>query len=80
MPTPAASLVFTTVLAHGPITRSEIAERAEISAAAVTKAVRPLMEVGYLVEDLNEGARPALGRPANPVRVNASGRCSSGSR
>ena len=71
MPTPAASLVFTTVLAHGPITRSEIAERAEISAAAVTKAVRPLMEVGYLVEDLNEGARSALGRPANPVRVNA---------
>lgn len=73
MPTPAASLVFTTVLAHGPITRSEIAERAEISAAAVTKAVRPLMEVGYLVEDLNEaaGARSVLGRPANLVRVNA---------
>ena len=69
--TPAASLVFTTVLAHGPITRSEIAQRAGLSAAAVTKAVRPLMDVGYLVEDLNEGARSALGRPANPVRVNA---------
>jgi predicted NBD/HSP70 family sugar kinase len=69
--TPAASLVFTTVLAHGPITRSEIAQRAGLSAAAVTKAVRPLMDVGYLVEDLNEGPRPALGRPANPVRVNA---------
>ena len=69
--TPAASMVFTTVLAHGPITRGEIAQRAGISAAAVTKAVRPLMDVGYLVEDLNEGARSALGRPANPVRVNA---------
>jgi predicted NBD/HSP70 family sugar kinase len=69
--TPAASLVFTTVLAHGPVTRSEIAQRAALSAAAVTKAVRPLMEVGYLVEDLSEGARSALGRPANPIRVNA---------
>lgn len=69
--TPAASQVFTTVLAHGPITRSEIAQRADLSAAAVTKAVRPLLDVGYLVEDLTEGARSALGRPANPVRVNA---------
>ncbi|MCQ4079295.1 ROK family transcriptional regulator [Streptomyces sp. RB6PN25] len=69
--TPAASLVFTTVLSHGPLTRTEIARRTMLSSAAVTKAVRPLMEVGYLVEDLNDGARSALGRPANPVRVNA---------
>jgi predicted NBD/HSP70 family sugar kinase/biotin operon repressor len=70
--TPAASLVFATVLSHGPLTRTEIARRTELSAAAVTKAVRPLMEVGYLVEDLNDGVRAsaALGRPANHVRVN----------
>jgi predicted NBD/HSP70 family sugar kinase len=68
--TPAASLVFTTVLSHGPLTRTEIARRTDLSAAAVTKAVRPLMEVGYLVEDLDGGARAALGRPANHVRVN----------
>ncbi len=68
--TPAASLVFTTVLSHGPLTRIDIARRTELSAAAVTKAVRPLLEVGYLVEDLNDGARSALGRPANPLRVN----------
>ena len=67
--TPAASLVFTTVLSHGPLTRAEIARRTRLSAAAVTKAVRPLMELGYVVEDPNEGARSALGRPANPVRV-----------
>jgi predicted NBD/HSP70 family sugar kinase len=67
--TPAASLVFTTVLSHGPLTRAEIARRTRLSAAAVTKAVRPLMELGYLVEDPNEGARSALGRPANPVRL-----------
>lgn len=70
--TPAASLVFTTVLSHGPITRTEIARRTKLSSAAVTKAVRPLMEVGYLVEDAGEGARRAIGRPANPVRVDGS--------
>ncbi|AWW41189.1 ROK family transcriptional regulator [Streptomyces sp. AS58] len=67
--TPAASQIFTTVLSHGPLTRSETAERTGLSAAAVTKAVRPLIEAGYLVEDVDEEARGALGRPANPVRV-----------
>ncbi|MEU3245129.1 ROK family transcriptional regulator [Streptomyces sp. NPDC006875] len=68
--TPAASQIFTTVLSHGPLTRSEIAGRTRLSAAAVTKAVRPLIEAGYLLEDVAEDARqPVLGRPANPVRV-----------
>ncbi|WP_128429615.1 ROK family transcriptional regulator [Streptomyces cyaneus] len=67
--TPAASQIFTTVLSHGPLTRLEVARRAGLSPAAVTKAVRPLIEAGYLVEDVDEPARPALGRPANPVRV-----------
>src|SRR5260221_596005 len=42
--TPAVSQVFTIVLSHGPLTRLEVARRAGLSAAAVTKAVRPLME------------------------------------
>lgn len=67
--TPAASQIFTTVLAHGPLTRMEAARRAGLSPAAVTKAVRPLIEAGYLVEDAGAGVRPALGRPASPVRV-----------
>ncbi|MGW3106876.1 ROK family transcriptional regulator [Streptomyces sp. NPDC001100] len=67
--TPAASQVFTTVLSHGPLTRLEVARRAGLSAAAVTKAVRPLMEAGYLTEGADEDAAPALGRPANLVRV-----------
>ncbi|MFE9126910.1 ROK family protein [Streptomyces sp. NPDC007148] len=67
--TPAASQVFVTVLCHGPLTRSDIGGRAGLSAAAVTKAVRPLIEAGYLVEDVGEETRPSLGRPANPVRV-----------
>jgi predicted NBD/HSP70 family sugar kinase len=68
--TPAASQIFTTVLSHGPLTRSAIAARTQLSAAAVTKAVRPLIEAGYLMEDVDEDARQSsLGRPANPVLV-----------
>ncbi|MFF3941873.1 ROK family transcriptional regulator [Streptomyces phaeofaciens] len=67
--TPATSQIFTTVLSHGPLTRLEVARRAGLSAAAVTKAVRPLIEAGYLVEDADQEAPPALGRPANLVRV-----------
>ncbi|WP_405669252.1 ROK family protein [Streptomyces sp. NBC_00055] len=71
VPTPAASLVFTTTLSHGPLTRAEIGRRTDLSPAAVTKAVRPLMAAGYLVEGVDEEARPSLGRPANLVRVDA---------
>ncbi|MGK3944119.1 putative NBD/HSP70 family sugar kinase [Streptomyces canus] len=67
--TPAASQVFTTVLSQGPLPRLEVARRVGLSPAAVTKAVRPLIEAGYLVEGVDEDARPALGRPANLVRV-----------
>ncbi|MFI6936275.1 ROK family protein [Streptomyces sp. NPDC050287] len=69
--TPAASQIFTTVLSQGPLTRLEVARRAGLSAAAVTKAVRPLIEAGYLVEDADAQAPPALGRPANLVRVDS---------
>ncbi len=67
--TPAAAQIFTTVLSQGPLTRLELARRAGLSPAAVTKAVRPLIEAGYLVENADEETRPALGRPANLVRV-----------
>ncbi|MFF5497204.1 ROK family protein [Streptomyces aquilus] len=67
--TPAAAQVFTTVLTQGPLARLEVARRVGLSPAAVTKAVRPLIEAGYLVEDADEESRPALGRPANLVRV-----------
>ncbi|SEC32828.1 Sugar kinase of the NBD/HSP70 family, may contain an N-terminal HTH domain [Streptomyces sp. 2231.1] len=69
--TPAAAQVFTTVLSHGPLTRLEAGRRAGLSPAAVTKAVRPLLAAGYLAEGADAEARPALGRPASLVRVNA---------
>ncbi|KUM99581.1 ROK family transcriptional regulator [Streptomyces yokosukanensis] len=65
----AASSVFTTLLSHGPLTRAEVGRRTSLSPAAVTKAVRPLMRLGYLVEGEDEEARPAVGRPANLVWV-----------
>ncbi|MFJ3670983.1 ROK family protein [Streptomyces sp. NPDC090106] len=67
--TPATAQVFTTVLSQGPLPRLEVARRAGLSPAAVTKAVRPLIEAGYLTEGADEDARPALGRPAHLVRV-----------
>ncbi|MGW0792782.1 ROK family transcriptional regulator [Streptomyces sp. NPDC002911] len=66
---PAVSQIFVTTLSQGPLTRLELARRAGLSPAAVTKAVRPLIEAGYLVESADEEARPALGRPASLVRV-----------
>ncbi|MEV4229785.1 ROK family transcriptional regulator [Streptomyces bobili] len=71
--TPAAAHLFTTLLSHGPLTRLEMARRAGLSPAAVTKAVRPLIASGYLVEEADAGGeadvRRALGRPATLVRV-----------
>lgn len=82
--TPAATLVFTTVLTRGPLSRAEAVRRTGLSSAAVTKAVRPLMDAGYLVEAADvagetdgsggpDGAlrERSLGRPATPLRVDA---------
>ncbi|SCF81485.1 ROK family protein [Streptomyces sp. Ncost-T10-10d] len=67
---PAANLVFTTVLTRGPVARPEIARITGLSSAAVTKAAKPMIEAGYLeelpqVERTVEGA----GRPAHPLAV-----------
>ncbi|WP_320775903.1 ROK family transcriptional regulator [Streptomyces sp. CRN 30] len=67
---PAAAQIFVMALTQGPLTRLELARRAGLSPAAVTKAVRPLIEAGYLVESADEEARPALGRPAGLIGVN----------
>lgn len=68
------SLVFTTVLTGGPLSRADVAVRTGLSAAAVTKAMKPLADAGYLVEveepAEDQGAR-RVGRPATPVRVHA---------
>ncbi|MEV6013857.1 ROK family protein [Streptomyces sp. NPDC051976] len=69
--TPATATVFTTVLTHGPVSRLEVARMTGLSSAAVTKAARPFIEAGYMVE-LTDQPRPTqgAGRPAVPLSVN----------
>lgn len=64
---PAAAVVFTTVLTMGPLSRVAVAERTGLSSAAVTKAVRPLLDSGYLEESADQ--RVHVGRPASPLHV-----------
>jgi predicted NBD/HSP70 family sugar kinase len=66
---PAAALVFTTVLTEGPISRVGVSRRTGLSSAAVTKAVRPLLEAGYLMELAEDRSELAIGRPASPLQV-----------
>ncbi|WP_344077985.1 ROK family transcriptional regulator [Luedemannella helvata] len=65
-----AASIFVTVLTRGPIPRTEIAARLGVSAATVSKAVRPLLAAGYLTESGGESeAATRPGRPVVPLRV-----------
>ncbi len=71
---PTAASVFVAVLTRGPIARNEIASLLGLSPATVSKAVRPMVEAGYLTESAAseaslplESTRP--GRPVVPLRV-----------
>jgi predicted NBD/HSP70 family sugar kinase len=64
---PAAAVVFETVLTMGPLSRVAVAERTGLSSAAVTKAVRPLLAAGYREETPDQ--RVHVGRPASPLHV-----------
>jgi predicted NBD/HSP70 family sugar kinase len=69
---PAVTAVFTAVLTEGPLSRVRLARRLGLSSAAVTKAARPLIEMGYLHElAATERTGPGAGRPASPLAVRA---------
>ena len=69
---PAVTAVFTAVLTEGPLSRVGLARRLGLSAAAVTKAARPLIELGYLQElAATERTGPGAGRPASPLAIQA---------
>ncbi|MFC3690257.1 ROK family protein [Aquipuribacter hungaricus] len=56
------------VLLHGPLSRSDVARRLEMSAGSVTRLSRPLLDAGVLVE----GGGPyetTEGRPGRPLHV-----------
>lgn len=69
-PTPAGALVFTTVLTRGPLSRVEIGELTGLSSATVTKATRPFLDNGYLVEEPAEDPS-GRGRPRSPLAIRA---------
>ncbi|HEY4456873.1 MAG TPA: ROK family protein [Pseudonocardiaceae bacterium] len=66
---PAATLVFQTMLAHGPLTRAEVGRRTGLSSGAVTKATTPLLEDGWIVEIGRPVGDRLTGRPATLVAV-----------
>ncbi|MFJ3921456.1 ROK family protein [Streptomyces sp. NPDC090022] len=68
---PAETAVLALLLAEGPLSRVELARRTGLSATAVTKAARPLIEDGYLYELPPERTAPGAGRPVNPLAVAA---------
>ncbi|WP_406431572.1 ROK family transcriptional regulator [Streptomyces sp. NBC_00631] len=64
------------VLVHGPLSRTELARRLNLSQASLTRLTKPLIESGLLVEAPWTGA-PAearQGRPSQPLDVVAESR------
>jgi predicted NBD/HSP70 family sugar kinase len=59
--------VFETVLTRGPLSRRDTARLTGLSAASVTKLVKPMLLHGYLVEQDREAGVP--GRPQIPLQV-----------
>lgn len=60
--------IFATILTRGPLARSDIARETGLSAATVSKVVKPLVDDGYVAE--MPGAAGIPGRPTVPVTVN----------
>ncbi|WP_367319031.1 ROK family protein [Streptomyces sp. HUAS ZL42] len=64
------------VLVHGPLSRTDLARRLNLSAGSLTRLTKPLIETGLLIE-VPEGGTPAearQGRPSQPLDVVAESR------
>jgi DNA-binding transcriptional ArsR family regulator len=64
------------VLVHGPLSRTDLARRLDLSAGSLTRLTKPLIETGLLVE-VADGGGPAeirQGRPSQPLDVVAESR------
>lgn len=62
------------VLLHGPISRSDIARRLDLSPGSLTRLSTPLIESGLLVELDERSETPRAGRPSRPLDVVADSR------
>jgi predicted NBD/HSP70 family sugar kinase len=61
--------LFEAVLTRGPLSRRDAARLTGLSAASVTKLVKPMIHHGYLIENVREAGVP--GRPQIPLQVDA---------
>jgi len=59
--------LFEAVLTRGPLSRRDAARLTGLSAASVTKLIRPMISHGYLIENEREAGVP--GRPQIPLQV-----------
>lgn len=66
---PASVAVFRRILTHGPLGRVDVSRATGLSQAAVTKAVAPLLEAGFVIEAGASRSEPTVGRPINPLAV-----------
>ncbi|WP_037676591.1 ROK family transcriptional regulator [Streptomyces griseus] len=64
------------VLVHGPLSRTELARRLDLSAGSVTRLTKPLIESRLLVEVPEGGVQAEVrqGRPSQPLDVVAESR------
>ncbi|MFI8239658.1 ROK family protein [Streptomyces sp. NPDC085866] len=64
------------VLVHGPLSRTELARRLDLSQGSLTRLTKPLIESGLLVEVPEAGAPAPVrqGRPSQPLDVVAESR------
>jgi predicted NBD/HSP70 family sugar kinase len=63
-----AHVIALEVLLDGPLPRSELARRLDLSAASLTRSTKPLLDSGLLVET-DSGYDAASGRPTRPLDV-----------
>lgn len=73
---PGERAVAIEVLAHGPLSRGEIARRLNLSAGSLTRLTKPLIESGLLIEatEAGGGAEVRQGRPSQPLDIVAESR------
>jgi predicted NBD/HSP70 family sugar kinase len=65
----ASADVFAAILSRGPVSRTDVARLTGLSQSTITKAVKPMLAAGYLIEGREEAQ--GRGRPANPLSVSA---------
>lgn len=65
---PTQGQVFATILTRGPLSRRDVARLTGLSQSTISKAVKPMLAAGYLVEGSEQVEGP--GRPIVPLQVN----------